>query len=82
MRSTCARATCRSATSAAPRSTRASREFGKLDVLANVAGVLRTARFDEMPEADYRLTMGVNADGPFFMAQAAIRTCSRPRATS
>jgi len=47
-------------------------EFGKLDVLANVAGVLRTARFDEMPEADYRLTMGVNADGPFFMAQAAI----------
>ena len=47
-------------------------EFGKLDVLANVAGVLRTARFDEMAEADYRLTMGVNADGPFFMAQAAI----------
>jgi NAD(P)-dependent dehydrogenase (short-subunit alcohol dehydrogenase family) len=29
---------------------------------------VRTARFDEMPEADYRLTMGVNADGPFFMA--------------
>jgi len=47
-------------------------EFGQLDVLANVAGVLRTARFDEMAESDYRLTMGVNADGPFFMAQASI----------
>jgi meso-butanediol dehydrogenase/(S,S)-butanediol dehydrogenase/diacetyl reductase len=47
-------------------------ELGGIDVLANVAGIIRPARFDEMPEADYRLTMGVNADGPFFMAQAAI----------
>ena len=47
-------------------------ELGGIDVLANVAGIIRPARFDQMPEADYRLTMGVNADGPFFMAQAAI----------
>ena len=47
-------------------------EYGGIDVLANVAGIIRPARFDEMPESDYRLTMGVNADGPFFMAQAAI----------
>ena len=47
-------------------------EYGGIDVLANVAGIIRPARFDEMTESDYRLTMGVNADGPFFMAQAAI----------
>src|SRR3954464_3705967 len=46
--------------------------FGKLDVLANVAGIARAEHVTDVTEAQYRQMMGVNADGYFFMAQAAI----------
>lgn len=46
--------------------------FGRLDVLANVAGLLRFAHAHEMSQADWDLMMGVNLSGPFFMSQAAI----------
>jgi meso-butanediol dehydrogenase/(S,S)-butanediol dehydrogenase/diacetyl reductase len=46
--------------------------FGRLDVVANVAGILRFAHAHEMSEADWQLVLGVNLSGPFFMAQAAI----------
>ncbi len=51
---------------------RAVREFGGLDVLGNVAGIVLMAHFTEMTVAEYRNVMAVNVDGCVFMAQAAI----------
>ena len=45
---------------------------GRLDVLANVAGVSRADHFPEVDEASYRLMMAINTDAPFFLCQAAI----------
>ena len=47
-------------------------EFGRLDILGNVAGIARGEHFGEVTEAAYRQMMGVNVDGYFFMAQAAV----------
>jgi NAD(P)-dependent dehydrogenase (short-subunit alcohol dehydrogenase family) len=46
--------------------------FGRLDVLGNIAGISRAEHFADVSEAGFRRMMGVNVDGPFFMAQAAI----------
>jgi len=46
--------------------------FGRLDVLANVAGILRMKRVDETSEEDWNLVLGVNLSGTFFMSQAAM----------
>lgn len=46
--------------------------FGGLDVLGNVAGVARGEHVVEVTESAYRQMMGVNVDGCFFMAQAAL----------
>lgn len=46
--------------------------YGRLDVLGNIAGIARAEHFADVPEDAYRRMMGVNVDGPFFMAQAAI----------
>jgi NAD(P)-dependent dehydrogenase (short-subunit alcohol dehydrogenase family) len=45
---------------------------GRLDVLANVAGVLRCARVPDVTEADWDLVFGVNVAGTFWCCQAAI----------
>ncbi|HEY3669806.1 MAG TPA: SDR family oxidoreductase [Acidimicrobiia bacterium] len=47
-------------------------QFGGLDVLGNVAGIARAEHFPEVEERAYRQMMGVNVDGCFFLAQAAI----------
>ncbi|MBL7495314.1 SDR family oxidoreductase [Frankia sp. CNm7] len=47
-------------------------EFGRLDVLGNVAGVLRMGHVTEVPEDEYRLLFSVNTDAYFFLCQAAI----------
>jgi len=47
-------------------------EFGRLDVLGNVAGMARGEHVTDVTVDQYRQMMGVNMDGPFFMAQAAI----------
>ena len=47
-------------------------QFGRLDILGNVAGVARGEHVSEVTEAAYRQMMGVNVDGYFFMAQAAL----------
>ena len=47
-------------------------DFGRLDVLGNIAGVSRASHFPELSEDHYRLMMAVNVDGPFFLCQAAI----------
>ncbi|HTR71433.1 MAG TPA: SDR family oxidoreductase [Mycobacteriales bacterium] len=46
--------------------------FGHLDVLGNVAGIARAEHVTDVTEVQYRQMMGVNVDGYFFMAQAAI----------
>lgn len=46
--------------------------FGQLDVLANVAGIVRFADSTLMPEAEWSLVMAVNVSGPFYLSQAAI----------
>lgn len=47
-------------------------EFGRLDVLGNVAGILRTGHVTDVTEDEYRLMFAVNTDAYFFFAQAAI----------
>ena len=47
-------------------------EFGRLDVLGNVAGVSRARHFTEIDEESYRRLAAVNVDGPFFLCQAAV----------
>jgi len=46
--------------------------FGRLDVLANVAGIVRFRHFTDWTEEDWNFVHGVNLNGPFFMCQAAI----------
>jgi len=47
-------------------------EFGRLDVLGNVAGIYLAGHVTDMTVEQYRHVMGVNLDGCFFLAQAAI----------
>jgi NAD(P)-dependent dehydrogenase (short-subunit alcohol dehydrogenase family) len=53
--------------------------FGRLDVLANVAGILRVAHATEMAQGDWDQVLGVNLSGPFFMSQAALPHLLRSR---
>ena len=46
--------------------------FGKLDVLCNIAGIVRFNRVPEVPEAEWEKLLAVNLSGPFFLCQAAI----------
>jgi len=46
--------------------------FGRLDVLANVAGILRLVHTEQMTEEEWNRVIGVNLSGPFFMCQAAL----------
>jgi NAD(P)-dependent dehydrogenase (short-subunit alcohol dehydrogenase family) len=47
-------------------------QFGRLDVLGNIAGIARADHLKDVTEASYRQMMGVNVDGYFFMSQAAV----------
>jgi NAD(P)-dependent dehydrogenase (short-subunit alcohol dehydrogenase family) len=47
-------------------------EFGRLDALCNVAGILRLAHTVEMPLADWQQVIAVNLTAPFLLSQAAI----------
>ena len=46
--------------------------YGKLDVLANVAGILFFEHFDQIPFDRWRKVMSVNVDGTFLMCRAAL----------
>jgi NAD(P)-dependent dehydrogenase (short-subunit alcohol dehydrogenase family) len=47
-------------------------EFGRLDALANVAGVSRFHLFEELDEAQWDFVLDVNLKGTAFMCQAAL----------
>jgi NAD(P)-dependent dehydrogenase (short-subunit alcohol dehydrogenase family) len=46
--------------------------FGGLDVLTNVAGVLRLGHVPDVTEEEFRLVFDVNVGGTYWMCQAAI----------
>lgn len=46
--------------------------FGGLDVLVNAAGVGRFLRFEELDEAEWQRTLGINLGGVFHTTHAAI----------
>jgi meso-butanediol dehydrogenase/(S,S)-butanediol dehydrogenase/diacetyl reductase len=45
---------------------------GRIDVLANVAGVVQFGRFDTISEAEYDRVQAIDLKGPFFLIQAAL----------
>jgi NAD(P)-dependent dehydrogenase (short-subunit alcohol dehydrogenase family) len=47
-------------------------EFGRLDVLGNIAGIARCHHFTDVTPEDWELMRGVNVDGPIWLSQAAI----------
>jgi NAD(P)-dependent dehydrogenase (short-subunit alcohol dehydrogenase family) len=47
-------------------------EFGGVDVLVNVAGIIRMNNFVDVTEAELDLMMGVNLYGSMWLCQAAI----------
>jgi glucose 1-dehydrogenase len=48
-------------------------DFGRLDILINNAGIIRTAEFLEISEADFDAVLRVNLKGIFLVGQAAAR---------
>ena len=60
------------ATTAAERSVAAVQEFGRLDALCNVAGIIVLCNAHEMREVDFEKTLAVNLSAPFYLMQAAI----------
>lgn len=47
-------------------------EFGRLDCLVNAAGVLVLGSIDDLGDDDWRDTLGINLDVPFFLSRAAL----------
>ncbi len=47
-------------------------EYGRLDALCNVAGVMRPGATTEITDEDWDLTMKVNLEAPFFAIRAAL----------
>jgi pyridoxal 4-dehydrogenase len=48
-------------------------EFGRLDILMNVAGLIPHLEWDEIDFAEWRRVLRVNLDGTFLMCRAASR---------
>ncbi len=47
-------------------------EFGRIDCLVNCAGILLTGTAEETDDEDWRATMSINLDVPFFLSRAAL----------
>ena len=47
-------------------------QYGRIDVLANVAGIVQFGRFEQIDEAEYDRVVAVNLKGPFLLTQAAL----------
>lgn len=53
--------------------------FGRLDILANIAGAYPTALLEETDDAAYAATIGANLTGTFLMCRAAVPAMKRAR---
>lgn len=60
---------------------RAEREMGGFDILVNNAGIDLTAPIVELEPDQWRKVMGVNLDGPFFLARHAFAHLAERRRT-
>lgn len=49
----------------------------RIDVLVNVAGILRMGQVDELSSEDWQQSLAVNVSGPFHLMQALIPTLKR-----
>lgn len=47
-------------------------KFGGLNILVNVAGVVRALRFEELDENEWRRVLSINLDGAFHTTKAAL----------
>jgi NAD(P)-dependent dehydrogenase (short-subunit alcohol dehydrogenase family) len=47
-------------------------EFGRLDALCNIAGIIRMAHSAEMSREHYLQTIAINLNAPWFLSQAAL----------
>ncbi|WP_244930062.1 SDR family oxidoreductase [Nocardioides sp. W7] len=47
-------------------------QHGRIDVLANVAGIVQFGRFEQIDEAELDRVLAVNLKGPFLLTQAAL----------
>src|SRR4029453_14834650 len=47
--------------------------FGRLDAVVSNAGIVNSAPFDELSQADWRRMLGVHLDGGFHLSQPAFR---------
>jgi meso-butanediol dehydrogenase/(S,S)-butanediol dehydrogenase/diacetyl reductase len=47
-------------------------KFGRLDIVANVAGIGKSHHMTDVSEEEWRRMLGVNLDGTFWISQAAI----------
>ncbi len=47
-------------------------EFGRLDLLVNNAGIVRSSNFAELPLEEWDQVFAVNSTGPFLMSQSAM----------
>jgi NAD(P)-dependent dehydrogenase (short-subunit alcohol dehydrogenase family) len=52
---------------------RARKAFGRLDVLINCAGILRSNLLEETPEEEWRQVLDVNLTGAFLVTKAALK---------
>ena len=55
------------------------KQFARLDLLVNNAGVFFPVRWDRLEEGDWDRVLGANLKGPFFCAQAAARVMMRQK---
>jgi NAD(P)-dependent dehydrogenase (short-subunit alcohol dehydrogenase family) len=53
---------------------RAEREFGRLDILANIAGAFPTALLEHTTDEHFASTIAANLTGTFFMCRAVLAT--------
>ena len=49
------------------------KDFGRIDIMVNNAGLERSADFWDVSEKDYDTVLNVNLKGPFFLTQAFVR---------